>query len=93
MFFEMLAGAKPFNGENVYQILQSHIHADIPPLPEHVARFQRIIDRLMAKAARDRYATATAALLAVEAACSKIPDVEPAGLPAPQARVAAGGDS
>ena len=93
MFFEMLAGAKPFNGENVYQILQSHIHADIPRLPEHVARFQRIIDRLMAKAARDRYATATAALLAVEAACSTIPDAEPAGLPAPQARVAAGGDS
>jgi serine/threonine-protein kinase PpkA len=68
MFFEMLAGTKPYNGHNVYQILQSHIHGDIPRLPEHVEHFQRIIDRLMAKNANDRYASATAALLAVEAA-------------------------
>ncbi len=68
MFFEMLAGAKPYNGSNVHQILQSHIHADIPQLPEQAQQFQRIIDRLMAKNADDRYASATAALLAVEAA-------------------------
>jgi DNA-binding NarL/FixJ family response regulator len=67
MFFEMLAGTKPYNGHNVYQILQSHIHAEIPRLPEHAARFQKIIDRLMAKNPDERYASATAALLAVEA--------------------------
>ena len=70
MFFEMLAGTKPYNGHNVYQILQSHIHGDIPRLPEHAEQYQRIIDRLMAKDANDRYASATAALLAVEAACA-----------------------
>ena len=70
LLFEMLAGVKPYNGENVYQILQSHIHAPIPRLPETAARFQRIIDRLMAKNPRERYASATAALLAVEAAQS-----------------------
>jgi serine/threonine-protein kinase PpkA len=68
MFFEMLAGTRPYNGHNVYQILQSHIHGDIPRLPEQAEQFQRIIDRLMAKNAEDRYASATAALLAVEAA-------------------------
>jgi serine/threonine-protein kinase PpkA len=68
MFFEMLAGTKPYNGHNVYQILQSHIHGDIPRLPEQAEQYQRIIDRLMAKDANDRYASATAALLAVEAA-------------------------
>ncbi len=68
MFYEMLAGTKPYNGHNVYQILQSHIHGEIPRLPEHAAQFQRIIDRLMAKNTNDRYASATAALLAVEAA-------------------------
>jgi serine/threonine-protein kinase PpkA len=68
MFYEMLAGSKPYNGQNVYQILQSHIRAEIPRLPEHAERFQKIIDRLMAKNPNSRYATATAALLAVEAA-------------------------
>ena len=67
MFFEMLAGTKPYNGKNVYQILQSHIHGEIPRLPQSAEQFQRVIDRLMAKNAGDRYASATAALLAVEA--------------------------
>ncbi len=77
MFFEMLAGAKPYNGQNVYQILQSHIHAEIPRLPEHAERFQRIVDRLMAKNPRERYASATAALLAVEAAAASHADDSP----------------
>jgi serine/threonine-protein kinase PpkA len=88
MFFEMLAGTKPYNGQNVYQILQSHIHGEIPRLPEHAERFQKVIDRLMAKVPRDRYATATAALYAVEAVQTTQADDAPA---AP--RAVASGDS
>jgi serine/threonine-protein kinase PpkA len=91
MFFEMLAGTKPFNGQNVYQILQSHIYADVPRLPEHAERFQRIIDRLMAKNPRDRYATATAALLAVEAVTSaSVADAKEASPVEPAPAIASG---
>ncbi|HZF16905.1 MAG TPA: protein kinase [Steroidobacteraceae bacterium] len=88
MFYEMLAGTKPYNGQNVYQILQSHIHAEIPRLPGDAERFQRVIDRLMAKNPRERYASATAALLAVEAVQSTLADGAP-----DQARAAASGNS
>jgi len=88
MFFEMLAGTRPYNGQNVYQILQSHIHGEIPRLPEHAERFQKVIDRLMAKLPRDRYASATAALYAVEAVQSTRSDDVPV-----QTRAVASGDS
>jgi len=91
MFFEMLAGTKPYNGHNVYQILQSHIHAEIPRLPEQAERFQKIIDRLMAKNPDERYASATAALLAVEAAESVAAPV--AGMPADAALAGSAGKS
>jgi serine/threonine-protein kinase PpkA len=92
LLFEMLAGAKPYNGQNVYQILQSHIHAPIPRLPQAAEHFQRIIDRLMAKNPRERYASATAALLAVEAAQS-MPATPTAEAPVTTLPRAASGDS
>jgi eukaryotic-like serine/threonine-protein kinase len=93
MFFEMLAGTKPYNGQNVYQILQCHIRGDIPRLPEHAERFQNVVDRLMAKNADDRYATATAALLAVEAVQSTLAPHAAAAPVLDQIRVASGADS
>jgi len=58
VLFEMLAGALPYVGKNLSEILAGHRLAEIPRLPAPLRRYQPIIDRLMAKQPGDRYATA-----------------------------------
>jgi tRNA A-37 threonylcarbamoyl transferase component Bud32/DNA-binding NarL/FixJ family response regulator len=58
MFFEMLTGAPPYHGDNAAALAYQHVHARIPSLPEHLAGYQPIIDRLMAKQPEDRFPSA-----------------------------------
>lgn len=56
--FEMLTGRKPFLAANAMGIIYKHSHAPVPRLPESLARYQRLIDRLLAKRPEDRLQTA-----------------------------------
>ena len=58
MFFEMLSGHKPFTGANHMAVIAAHLNNPIPQLPEAHAKFQPLIEKLMAKSVDDRYATA-----------------------------------
>ncbi len=58
VLFEMLAGALPFVGKNLSEILAGHRLAKVPRLPQPLLRYQPIVDRLMAKQPGGRYATA-----------------------------------
>ena len=58
IFYEMLTGRKPYRAENAPALVYQHVHADIPRLPEKLRDFQPVIDRLLAKSAADRCATA-----------------------------------
>jgi DNA-binding NarL/FixJ family response regulator len=58
MFYEMLARRKPYHGETAMEILQQHVGAPLPQLPEDLAGFQPILERLLAKKPNDRYDTA-----------------------------------
>ncbi|NNU44033.1 protein kinase domain-containing protein [Ramlibacter montanisoli] len=62
MFFEMLAGARPFAGETLELLLAQHLTAPAPRLPEDLTALQPIVDRLMAKQPQDRHASAGALL-------------------------------
>ena len=62
MFCEMLTGRRPFRGNSVVTILQSHRNDPIPVLPEELGQFQRLIDGLLAKEPENRFPTAAAAL-------------------------------
>jgi tRNA A-37 threonylcarbamoyl transferase component Bud32 len=62
VLFEMLAGTLPYVGSNLAEIFVGHRSAAVPRLPQHVARYQPIVDRLMAKAPGDRYQSAAAFL-------------------------------
>src|SRR3989441_2830007 len=60
--YEMLAGQPPFTGPTVESVLHQHLTADPPPVtqvrrtvPESVVH---VLERALAKAAADRYATA-----------------------------------
>jgi class 3 adenylate cyclase len=68
MLFEMLAGDKPYHAEDGPSLLRKHVQAPVPQLPALLARYQPLIDRLMAKRQDDRYASAAEALQAIEVA-------------------------
>ena len=58
MMFEMLAGERPFRAESLDLLLARHLSAPTPPLPQAHADLQPVVERLMAKQAADRYASA-----------------------------------
>jgi tRNA A-37 threonylcarbamoyl transferase component Bud32 len=75
VLFEMLAGALPYVGNTLSDIFAGHRSSPVPRLPQRVARYQAIIDRLMAKAPADRYPSAAIFLedLAAVRASSRAP--------------------
>jgi serine/threonine protein kinase len=62
MLYEMLTGQRPFRGNSIVAILQSHRNDPIPVLPPELTRFQRLIDGLLAKDPLERFPTAASAL-------------------------------
>jgi ActR/RegA family two-component response regulator len=55
IFYEMLTGEKPFVGDAAMAVIMQHARAPIPRLPKAVARFQPMIDRMMAKQRDERF--------------------------------------
>jgi predicted Ser/Thr protein kinase len=77
VLFEMLSGGLPFSGKSLGDILAAHRSAPIPRLPERVQLYQPIIDRLLAKDPKDRYATAAQYLDSLDALRIEIPGRKP----------------
>jgi tRNA A-37 threonylcarbamoyl transferase component Bud32 len=67
VLFEMLSGGLPFAGKTLADILAAHRTAPVPRLPENVAQYQPIVDRLLAKDPQGRYASAAEFLDALDA--------------------------
>lgn len=65
IFFELLTGERPFQGSSLFDILSQHERAPVPRLSGAAARFQPIVDRLLAKRPAERFQTATDLLLAL----------------------------
>lgn len=58
IFFEMLAGRKPYKADNAPALVYQHVHAAVPVLPNDLRQFQPIIDLLLAKDPNDRFNSA-----------------------------------
>ncbi len=58
IFFELLTGEKPFKGGSAMGIIYKHAQAPVPLLPPRLARYQMLINMMLAKAAQDRLQTA-----------------------------------
>ena len=67
VFYEMLAGALPFMGKTLAEILAAHRSAAVPRFPQTLSAYQPIIDRLLAKDPKDRFAAAAEFLDALDA--------------------------
>lgn len=58
IFFEMLTGSKPYLGTTAVEVLQQHVAAPVPELPDELQHHQTLLDGLMAKARGERFASA-----------------------------------
>ena len=58
ILYEMLTGQKPYTGGTALDVLQQHVNAPPPQLPEALARYQPLLARLVAKSRTERFATA-----------------------------------
>ena len=62
VFYEMLTGKVPFDGNNAVSVARKQVEEQAPPLkvfwPEAPDALQKIIDKALAKNRQDRYATA-----------------------------------
>jgi serine/threonine-protein kinase PpkA len=65
IFYEMLTGKKPFAGTSAIEVLQEHVNAPVPQLPERCVRYQSLLARLLAKSREERFSSAEEFLAAL----------------------------
>ena len=58
VFFEILAGYPPYNSTDAMALMFSHAHGPVPALPEERKYYQPLLDKLLAKKAEQRFASA-----------------------------------
>jgi DNA-binding response OmpR family regulator len=75
MFYEMLTGKKPYTGGSAMDVLQQHVNAPVPQLPQPLAHHETLLARLMAKSRDERFANA-AQIIATIVAARAIEEVE-----------------
>ncbi len=80
VLFEMLTGTLPFTGKTLADLFDAHRSAAVPRLPQHLCRYQPIVDRLLAKSPDDRYGSVDFFLEALNAACGAAAIRPPASL-------------
>ncbi|GMV30938.1 MAG: hypothetical protein AMXMBFR59_30630 [Rhodanobacteraceae bacterium] len=57
MFYELLSGRTPFNGDTPIAVMMAHLTQPPPPLDPEFAHFQPVLDKMLAKNRDERYAT------------------------------------
>jgi len=57
IFFEMLTGNKPFEGDTAMAVIVQHQQVPVPRMPAKLSGFQPCIDKMMAKKPEDRFAS------------------------------------
>ncbi len=49
LFYQMLTGQHMFDGDSAIEVAMHHINTAPPPLPDHLSRYQRLLDKLVEK--------------------------------------------
>jgi len=66
IFHEMLTRRRPFEAEGVAEVLALHTRAPRPKLPQPLAEYQDLLDRMLAVDPERRYPSADALLHAID---------------------------
>jgi len=67
IFFEMLTGQRPFEGDSAITIVLQHLQAPVPRLPRTLERYQPLLERMLAKRRDQRVRDAAALVKEVKA--------------------------
>ena len=73
VLYELLTGDLPFNATTISAILEMHMKSAPPKLPTDFAKYQPVLDGLLAKRAADRFASADQFLGALATAGGYVP--------------------
>jgi serine/threonine protein kinase len=68
IYYELLTGKKPFSGASAIDVLQQHVNAPVPKLPERLAIHEPLIMRMLEKDRDKRTADAHGVMQAIAAA-------------------------
>ena len=68
IYYELLTGKKPYAGQSAIEVLEQHVNAPVPSLPENLAHHEPLLNRLLAKDRAQRSADAHEVMQAVAAA-------------------------
>ena len=66
IFSEMLLGQNTYEADSHIQTSMNHIQMDIPRLPSHLAHYQDMLDKMLAKNPNDRFESAQSLLNYIE---------------------------
>jgi serine/threonine protein kinase len=72
IFYEMLTGEKPYEGDSAIKVIMKHIQSPVPTLPPQLDQFQPLLNRMMAKNREERVATAGELVEEVEELRAKV---------------------
>jgi tRNA A-37 threonylcarbamoyl transferase component Bud32/ActR/RegA family two-component response regulator len=78
IFYEMLTGKKPYLAPTPMAVIYKHSHTPIPLLPPEFAHWQLLLERMLAKAPRDRCQSGRDLVAAIDA-LPPAPAVAPPG--------------
>jgi DNA-binding NarL/FixJ family response regulator len=79
VLFEMLSGERPYNADSAIRMIDKHVRAPIPTLPDEIAQLQPLIERTMAKKPQDRFQSAEAVIEAIDEVLRELPIESAAG--------------
>lgn len=66
MIYQMLTGERPYTAKSVAQLISMHMNAPIPQLPGDLAKYQPLIDGLLAKDPDERFQSANDVILGLD---------------------------
>jgi class 3 adenylate cyclase len=72
IFYEMLMGRRPYEGESIVELISQHVGAPVPRLPQRLEDYQVLIDGMMAKDPADRLQNADEVLSTIDSVWTQI---------------------
>lgn len=66
IFYQMMTGKRPYSGNSVSELLRAHVIEPIPQLPEFLAKYQPLIDGLLAKDPDERFQSSRELLIGID---------------------------
>jgi len=66
LIYQMLTNERPYTAKSIAQLISMHLKAPIPKLPDHLSKYQPLIDGLLAKDPDDRFQSANDVILGLD---------------------------